>query len=171
MNDIIVNKFHNTLVDYEKNSSKFILPELFFIVLCNFITPCDEIEKYVKKQFLSLIEENHKLPLCAYYNEKCCAFLFSSRISDSHIFNGNQQQIISYFNSRATLEIKKYVDTKIVELNSHTKIISYFQNILFSHSKGICIGTFIKMVGSKFLTLTEMPNIKDCEQYKNFIFT
>ena len=175
MNDIVINKFHNTLVDYERNSSKFIASELFFIVFCNFVSSITlaNCEEYVKKQIHSLQDDNLQLPLCAYYNDKCCAFLFSAKISEPHIFNGNQQQILSYFNSRATLEIKKYVETKIIELSSHTKILSYFQNIIYSHSREGSVGTFCKYDASSkdFTLMNEVPNLKDCERYKNFIFS
>jgi hypothetical protein len=167
MNDTIL-KYNNLMIDIEKSSSKFICNEMFFIVLLTFSCSIDKVSSYVKKELSRANPVDP--PSSAYYDANTIAFLYSSRDCGEHILRGDQQSINSYFTSRATIELQTHIETKIIELKTHTKIISYFQHILYKNFKDRGhIGTFIKFDKGEWVVIQEIINLRDIDRYRKII--
>jgi len=158
MSDTFI-RFHNTIVNYEKLSTRFIDPENYIII--NF-TFSESIDTQLIEDFISKIAENVKFIFCFIHN---CRLIIVFGVEIINLFEGNHQKICSYFTSNFSLFFNKFVICNLVELNSQTKIISYIQHAIFNNP-----GYFLKYTNNEKKYLKEIPNMKDIEKYKNFFF-
>lgn len=173
-------KFHNTIVDYEKNSIRYISPDNYFIVNLQLPTAyiCDKsIEDFVKN-ILTNAKQNFQIQvdnlICGYVGVDRIIFIFSPCIEGNHIFNGDQQRIASFFISHAVLHFQQFITCNIVDLNTQSKVLAYAQHVIFkTHNCFEKTGKYLKYDKTKktFTTIDEIPNMRAIDEYRAFFFT
>jgi hypothetical protein len=187
MNDTFI-KFHNTIIDYEKNSVKYISPENYFIVNCGFTssnapssnTPpatsmslAYKTEEFVRQVITESKFNNMENLICGYAGCDRVVFIFSPCLEGNHVFNGDQQRISSFFISRCALFFQQSISCTIVDLNSQSKVLAYTQHIIFkTHNVYQQTGKYIKYdkVAKDFTFIEEIPNMRVQDEYRNFFF-
>jgi hypothetical protein len=185
MNDTFI-KFHNTIIDYEKNSVKYISPENYFIVNCSFtsstVTQSPNItapsstyktEEFVRQVIIESKFNNMENLICGYAGCDRVVFIFSPCLEGNHVFNGDQQRISSFFISRCALFFQQSISCTIVDLNSQSKVLAYTQHIIFkTHNAYQQTGKYIKYdkVAKDFTFIEEIPKMRVQDEYRNFFF-
>lgn len=75
-----------------------------------------------------LLRRSDNVPLAGYVYHSEAYVLFSSVETGEHFLQGNHHSICSKYTSIAVLETMAEVDTKIVELDTRTKVVIYLYN-------------------------------------------
>lgn len=130
----------NIIKDIESSSKRIVPKDSYYIVRLKVVNSIIDDMTVAKKLLSSLVLTHH--PLVSYISsfKDEIWFLFSNVLStDDHNFGGCHHEIVSYFSSHLTSELKgKIVKCWIVELNSRNKVIEYFHTIVFTNMMKKC---------------------------------
>ncbi len=136
----------NDILSYESASDKKIVPEMYYIISLRIGDSEDGVVKQAEKcknGSISLIKKLIKksfgedgTPLVAYSYGCTIYFLFSSLdISKQHFMDGSHHKICSFYASTLSREYDISVTCSIVELDTRTKVIVYFQTKVYENTR------------------------------------
>lgn len=134
-------KLQNDVTQYEIDSDRKIKAESYYIVHLKIsndsgsdtaeIDSLEIVKNYIRKTY-----ENDGSPLVAYVHEHDVYFLFSSVENVSaHFKNGSHHGICSFFASSVSRSMDVDVDCSLVEFDSRTKILVYFQMKIYENTR------------------------------------
>jgi hypothetical protein len=154
-------KVTNTIVEFENSSRRYVPGDSYYIIHLKVINGVISNSTNVIKNFFGNLDDPPLVIYLSPFDDEIW-LLFSSVVSEDHLFKGCHQELCSYFSSRLTREIpgNEIVKCWIVELNSRTKIIEYFHTLIFS--------MMIKRVGDKHLTLDDAIDAFSREKWESF---
>lgn len=139
-------KLQNDVTQYEIDSDRKINAETYYIVhlkisngdgedksedISMFETSLEIVKNYIRKTY-----EGDENPLVAYVHENSVYLLFSSVESGTeHFRHGSHHRICSFFASSVSRSTDVDVDCSIVEFDSRTKILVYFQMKIYENTR------------------------------------
>lgn len=131
-------RLQNDVSGYELSSDRKIAPTLYYIVcvrLENATEGTALIKKLIRTEF-----GGDGMPLAAYTYSKDVYFLFSSldNSGDStleHFMGGSHHKICSYYASTISRDRDMNVWCSIIELDSRTKVLIYFQTKIYDNAR------------------------------------
>lgn len=132
----------NDIANYEKLSDKFVNKASYYIVrllINNYKDTSDLVDMFVQKTYGDDV-------LLAVYSYKSELYLLFSPLENSeHYLDGSHQMLCSFYSS--LISKTKGVDVKcsIIEINSKTEIIIYFQSKVYENIKR----TLVELSGLK----------------------
>jgi len=130
-------RLQNDIADCEKNSDRKIAPDMYYIVcieLCKQTsTPSSSSSTNMVKNLLRTRKDH--FALVGYVYDKEIYLLFSSVGEGNHYLEGSHQAICSEYASMASIEFGCRCVVKIIELESRTMVLVYFQTKLFENAK------------------------------------
>jgi hypothetical protein len=124
-------RVQNDISACEENSDRRIPADKYYIVFIELVGT-DSLTNTVKT-FLKNRDEHRALAVYVYENQ--AHLLFSSVEEGDHYLRGSHHAICSEYASLVTLEHKCSSRVKIVELDSRTVILVYFQTKVFENAK------------------------------------
>lgn len=137
-------RLQNDIENYESSSDKKIASNMYYIVYVRLENEREGpslVKKLIKTKF-----DNDEMPLVAYTYSNDVYFLFSSlENSKEHFMNGSHHKICSYYASTIARERDMNVSCSIIELDSRTKILIYFQTKVYENARK----TTIKLLKGK----------------------
>lgn len=123
-------RLKNVVSGYEKDSDRLIDASLYYIVNITIDDESFDATQLCKK--LAYLQ-NHEYPLVSYVYKNDVFLLFSSTDDKEHQFNGSHQMICSEYASISTLETKIKAKCTIVEMDTRTKVVIYFQTKIYEN--------------------------------------
>lgn len=128
-------RLQNDIATHEENSDRRIVSDMYYII---FIELSDEQKNTsdtssVVKTWLATRNEHRALAAYVYKNE--LYLLFSSVEGKEHYLKGSHQALCSEYASIATLQFGCKVSVRIIEIESRTRILVYFQTKIFENTK------------------------------------
>jgi hypothetical protein len=124
-------RIQNDIASHEENSDRRIPSDLYYVIVIEVSSDCDVLA--VVKGWLKDRPFHSALVAYVYHHE--IYLLFSSVEDKEHYLKGSHQALCSEYASLATLEFEGKTNVKIVELESRTKVLIYFQTKVFENSK------------------------------------
>ncbi|HET8689064.1 MAG TPA: hypothetical protein VFM18_20835 [Methanosarcina sp.] len=141
----------NDLSSKECSSDKFIPPDSYFIIKVELDKEYPEFEKVVK----NFLKTHPSSPLVAWCQKLGCSFLYSSTDSE-HYLRGSHQEIISEITCEFCLEIGQHIKTRIIELETRTRCIIYFQTKIREYERLQMTKKSLKQKDVETLTRSEL---------------
>jgi hypothetical protein len=127
-------RLQNDIAVHEENSDRRIPSDMYYVLL---VEIADEVSgnsvSNVVKGWLKNKKE-HPI-LVAYVYRNSIGLLFSSVEDREHYLKGSHQALCSEYASLAAIEFQTKINVRIIELESRTKILVYFQTKVFENSK------------------------------------
>src|SRR5271166_512440 len=134
-------RLQNDITIHEDNSDRRIPNSSYYIVLLQSDSDASDTITLVKKLLRipnhtinSGFSTDRKAPLCAYVYRNIIYLLFSS-VEHEHYLSGNHHALCSKYTSLAVLELGCEVSTKIIELETRTKVLVYLYGKECEHMK------------------------------------
>jgi hypothetical protein len=128
-------RLQNDVLNYESSSDRKIASNMYYIVCIHLETNSDGpslIKKLIRQDF-----EGDGAPLAAYtyFNDVYLVFSSLEESKGEHYLGGSHQKICSYFASSIARLIDMNIVCSIVELDSRTKVLVYFQTKIYENAK------------------------------------
>jgi len=147
-------RLQNDVLSYETSSDRKIPFNMYYIV-CISLENSAECPGLVKK----LIRQNFEgdgYPLAGYTYSNDVYLIFSSLESpeNEHYLSGSHQKLCSYFSSTISRTKNMDVTCSIVELDSRTKVLVYFQTKIYENAKKTISGLLNNLSHKELETLS-----------------
>lgn len=153
-------RLQNDVLSYESASDRKIERNMYYIV-------CIRLENKTSGPLLikKLIRQNFdgdSLPLVGYVYSDYIYLLFSSLedANGEHFNNGSHHKICSYFSSTISRSQDMNVECSIVELDSRTKVLVYFQTKIYENAKESIFSLLGNVKKKEFDTLSMFEMIE-----------
>ena len=179
-------RLQNDVLSYETASDRKIASNMYYIV-CIHLESDSEGPSLVKKLIREDFEEDGT-PLAAYtyFNDVYLVFSSLEDTAGEHYLGGSHHKICSYFASTISRSKDMDVVCSIVELDSRTKVIVYFQtkiyenakNSIFSRLKGkikrkefdsLSMFEMLELLKKKSITWTDIPPIERFGMFYKYV--
>ena len=146
-------RLQNDILSYETSSDRKIPSNMYYIISVSL-----EEGKVCSSLIKKLIRQNYggdETPLICYAYSNVVYLLFSSleNPESEHYLGGSHQKLCSYFSSMISREKSTNVVCSIIELDSRTKILVYFQTKVYENTKKAVERLLKGKVGKKELEL------------------
>jgi hypothetical protein len=125
----------NDVVLYEENSDRKIPSDSYYVVVLKALNLTTDLTDFTKMMLKKKYVDQEFTLVCAYVYLNECHILFSSVEDRSHEFGGSQQAICSDYVSTCVMHTSDKIICNIVEFESRSKIIVYFQTKVFENTK------------------------------------
>lgn len=169
-------RIQNDMTFYEDSSDRKIASNLYYTVriICKGDIESEKIRTTAKSLAKTIAGDDGK-PLAVYCYDKEMYLLFSSlEKNSSHHLNGSHHGICSFYASKLSQELKSDTVCSIVELDSRTKVIVYFQTKIYENVKRklLKMSKTLQKKDLEALTFSEMvkdvPNWEDVPVHDRF---
>lgn len=157
-------RLRNDINECEESSDRRIPTESYYVVKVTLdgaistvapTTLVTTIKELIRKNF-----DTDGRPLVAYTYGTSCYILFSSLEGTQHFLGGSHHAIISFYASYFAKATGHNVRCSIVELDSRTRILIYFQSKIYENGK-LTVRAHLSDISEKeFATLTFTESIK-----------
>lgn len=144
-------RIKNDVNSHEVSSDKYISNECYYVVRIELEKEVDTLEKFVK----NLLKTHPSHPILGWCQKSTCTFLFSS-VDEEHYMKGSHHSIISEFVSLFCLEYESKAKSRIIELESRTRVLVYFQTKIVENENSEMMKYSIKQKDIDSLTRTEL---------------
>ena len=127
-------RLQNDIAVHEENSDHRIPPDMYYVLFIEISGDASAISvAHTVKGWLKNKKEHQILVAYVYKNE--IYLLFSSIEDGEHYLKGSHQALCSEYASLAAMEFHSKINVRIIELESRTKILVYFQTKIFENAK------------------------------------
>ena len=140
-------RLQNDITIHEDNSDRRIPNSSYYIILLQSDSDAADTITLVKKLLrvstptgIVTSTPDRKAPLCAYVYKNIIYLLFSSVEEGEHYLSGNHHAVCSKYTSLSVLELGCEVSTKIIELETRTKVLVYLYGKECEHMKQTVVG-------------------------------
>lgn len=126
-------KLQHNILSYETSSDRKIAYNMYYIISIELER---ESSSLIKKLIRKVYEEDG-MPLICYLYANNVYLLFSSleNPDTNHFLGGSHHKLCSYFSSTISREKDMNVTCSIIEMDSRTKVLIYFQTKVYENTK------------------------------------
>jgi len=130
-----VQKLQNDIVGYEQTSDHKIALDKYFIVRIESLDTTIDLTDFTKKDILAKTLL-HTSIICGYVYYNTAYILYSSvDVNNGHFLDGSHQHICSHYASNCAIKTQKQAKCSLIEFDTRTKILAYFQTKIFENMK------------------------------------
>jgi len=148
-------RLQNDISFQEDLSDRRVPSNSYYIIL---IQSQDAPPKSIASLAKRLIKEMDAL--CVYVYERSMYLLFSAVEDGTHYLSGNHHALCSKYTSLAVLDLGLEVSTKIIELETKTKVLVYFYGKIYENMKQTAIQKSNGKIDKKDITQLTFGEIK-----------
>ena len=162
-------RIQNDVTFYEDSSDHKIASNLYYVV--RIVSTGDltvDLAKTVAKSLAKTVAGEDGKPLAVYSCDREIYLLFSSLEKNvSHNLKGSHHGICSFYASKMSRELDTDISCSIIELDSRTKVIVYFQTKIYENVKRklLKMSKTLQKKDSETLTFSEM--VKEVPKWDN----
>jgi hypothetical protein len=124
-------RVHNDIAECESNSDKFVDPNSYYVVKVIFEDSTVNTTDIAKKT----VNATEPATLVTYSFGNELYILFSSIECGSHFLNGSHHGLCSHYTSEFVIEKGCKVSCSVVEIESRSKVLVYFQTKVYDAAK------------------------------------
>lgn len=128
-------RLQNDVLNYESSSDRKIASNMYYIVCIHLEINSDGsslAKKLIRQDFEG---DGAPLAVYTYFNDVYLVFSSLEESKGEHYLSGSHQKICSYFASSIARTIDMNIICSIVELDSRTKVLVYFQTKIYENAK------------------------------------
>lgn len=127
-------RISNDMTLCEEDSDHKVKPENYYIVRIELLDDEGDLCEFAKKDIMAKHVMGFPV-LCAYVYYGTAYILFSSTDSKPHYLEGSHHALCSHYASNASIYTGYQTKCGVIEFNSRTKILIYFQMKVFDNMK------------------------------------
>jgi hypothetical protein len=124
----------NDIALCEQSSDHKVKREHYFIVKIELLDESKDMSDFAKKDIIAKHTMGENV-VCVYVYRNTIYILFSSTDTKPHYLDGSHQDLCSHYASNASIFMKCHTRCNVIEFESRTKILIYFQTKVFENTK------------------------------------
>jgi hypothetical protein len=124
----------NDMVSCEHDSDHKVKSENYYIVRLELLDDTLDLSEFAKKDIMAKHIMGEAI-MCAYVYYNTAYILFSSTDTKLHYLGGSHHELCSHYASNATKFTGSQTRCNIIEFDSRTKILVYFQTKVFENMR------------------------------------
>jgi len=127
-------RLSNDMLLCEHNSDHKVKPENYYVVRIELLDDSGDLTEFAKKDIIAKHTMGEAI-MCAYVYYNTAYILYSSTDTKPHYLSGSHHELCSHYASNSTMFTGYRSRCSIIEFESRTKILVYFQTKVFENMK------------------------------------